>query len=633
MENIFIKDVWSVILAKCNSRTLARISLCCKPAIREIWFLAPLLQIEGITPRQFKNSIQFTSLNLRQVSLTTLREFPLIIRHLADNCPRMHSFTMISTALETFTSCLPDLARLVDRLTKLRIVPPKNRLIEKLQLSQKLLDNFNTLFQSLKQPETLTSMELSFAPPGSDSIQILASALGRLVNLRSVAIALNPATTNSGLIFSECRNLRKVELGAFRRGVLIRTMETFVKTLLKALSQSQVKGNITATNGTQFLYDACLQACGVPLSTLFGWLNECEFVGPLPGNSISKLLCYHTSKPDPSALLYLIDLVSSEDAGRPKWFPPMRDVVPKLREFWASLFLYKPTQMIRTIVSSLGKPQVPDRDLVWAAVTSCQLDTMKYLEELGIFTRENLLGFKPKSIFSQVKSVEVLRHLFQFLSKEDARPLLLERRNANMSVLFDCSFDATALLDACLEWDPSLFCMTNERDIVSFALYLSKYPTIDRLKRFIEATGLPNISGVARAASLLACAVSRGLETVSKFWIELIQSDPTVEPLFLAPAQTDRGQSELSVALRIASQEIDGTFLGSVLVKFKDTLIRQIAQIDSADAAADLAAQFFTFLCKLECAIAEEYVQNPEAPQVCQSITSDIFIPVCSRAV
>eukprot|EP01122_Echinamoeba_exundans_P005242 TRINITY_DN15406_c0_g1_i1.p1 TRINITY_DN15406_c0_g1~~TRINITY_DN15406_c0_g1_i1.p1 ORF type:complete len:359 (-),score=33.68 TRINITY_DN15406_c0_g1_i1:355-1431(-) len=341
MEEIFVIDVWSLIVVECTQQALARLSLTCRSAKRVTWSLAASIAFDGKQRRPFDNIVQFTSSRLREVTLMTLRECPVIIRHLADHCPSLRVFRTEYPVLETFSIIIPDLARIVDRLTTLVIARPRfdDEEIEQESLN-KLRTNFSSLLKSLKHPENLTRLEICFAPAepepvvqlwcqlsATGDIQItksrpvpiteIASAtpLCRLLNLEYIRIPLNPAIPSSALLLREFRQLRTVDLGHFPWTMPIHHLETFFKSLLEALSRSKVQGNILS-HGTRAIF-AGHHAGGPTQQQMFDWLNKYGFVGPLSGTVVSMLLEHKLKSNSSSALFQLIDLLESNT--RPKW--------------------------------------------------------------------------------------------------------------------------------------------------------------------------------------------------------------------------------------------------------------------------------------------------------------------------
>jgi hypothetical protein len=605
-----------------------------KGARAETWSLTPQVVIDVVIPYAFDNIIQHTASNLREISLNVLRECPQIIRHLADHCPKLRVLKMIVTILETFDVLVPDLARLVDRLTTLVLEPAStaNFLTSNVELSKQLLTNFKTLFQLLQHPESLTHLELPFAPTNSESIQVVRSALGRLANLTFIYVPLDMTLGESGLIFSDSRSLQCIEMNSFAD---VDTLEVFAPTLLRALSQSPIGDRIVFKIFPHFppasFFERVMELDGGrDPQRFFGWLNESGFVGPLSGETISLLLAaVHVSK-----LPEVLDMLESEQ--RPCWLPHLRDVIDHVHRssFWICLIRGNPTEVIRSVIMRLGMPPVQmSSRMIFAALQSGEVQTLQYFEELGLMNRENMMSLDPKSIFCFAENMGTFQFVRSRLSNEDARTLLLEHSTGDHSAFVEyLLMHHNSIVDACLERDPTLLCLTTDADFVVTAHFLSRNPTKrGNIQRLVEATGLNHISAAARAACLWDSTVQWFSEE-TPFWINLIESDPEVEPNFLAQIASDIACCGLNYALEHDATGRNLFVLAAVMKRFQEPLLRHILNLAMVDTATDLVPALFLFLCRFRCAVVQKRIGDAEQQQLFDHIVSTFFIPCCRKA-
>jgi hypothetical protein len=508
-----------------------------KAAKVEIWSLTPQINIETDTPYLFDNIIQHSSSNLREVSLNTFREYPQIIQHLADHCTKIRVLKLTYRVLETFSTMLPHVARLIDRLTTLAFIAPPD---ETVILSDQMLANFNALFGLIKHPENLTHLELPFAPDDdddeNDSIADLRSALSRLVNLESIYIPLNPEEIFTGLIFSECRALQQV---AFRHNEFPSNKgvsDDFVMTLLQALSNSPIGDRILVTNvAREGFYSFFEKLLHEGVEVVFEWLTDVNFVGPLTGDTVSRMLRRCKKEIDIETLL---DALESEN--RPRWLPSLKDALPHLlrARFWARLSGKHSTSFFRKIVSRVGVPQAHYEEIILRGLYSDQIETMRYLEELGIMTRDNVMSLDPDeaNVFGWVTSVEMFEYLVNLLGRENSRSLLSTPSSSGERAFLRYLVDDSTedLFEACLEWDPTLLRVTPLEDFPAVASFISACLKATYLQSLVDATGWENISSQSRALCLWNSI--HGFPIESQFWAGLIEADPSVEPSLLVQA-------------------------------------------------------------------------------------------------
>jgi hypothetical protein len=407
-----------------------------KGAKAEIWFLTPQIKIDEGQPYLFDITIRYTSSNLREISLNTLEKCPQIIRHLADECPKLSMLKAPYGILEVSDTLIPDMARLVDQLTTLVLHGPDPDAYNDSHgvfLSKQLLVNFSTLFQLLQCPKSLTHLELPFTPSDSASIQAVRPALSRLVNLTFIYIPIDSNVPESPLIFSECRSLQHVEMHDFGR-FYHQNSDVFVPAVLRALSESPIGDRIfvrSVFRSLQSFFDNVLLGKRTSLPCLLSYITDSGFVGPLSGNIAAGLMAIS----DVNDAMRFVDELESES--RPRWMPHLRDVTPHLLSFWIKLVSNHPLSVVKNMVSRLGSPKDKHWRLIAVAVAADKFDTLQYFVELGMMTRENLMATEPRSIFSYVVSVAMFHYLVGLLSREDAHALLLHSSGGYESAFFN----------------------------------------------------------------------------------------------------------------------------------------------------------------------------------------------------
>jgi hypothetical protein len=586
-----------------------------------------------VIPYLFDNVIQYTTSKLREISLNVLRECPRIIRHLADHCPNLRVLKISCTILEIFSIVIPDLARLVDRITTLELSRFDRRTSffagTREDLSKKLITNFKSLFQLLQRPQGLTHLRLPFAPNTAESIQILRSALGRLVNLTCVSIPLDSDMQESGIIFTECRSLQRVEL----TGMTTHNPDVFVPTLLRALSQCPVGDRIFLRSNSQpygsfFQRAMSLVEAQNPIR-FFDWLNESGFVGPLSGETISLVLAVMGVSNGSE----FIGMLESDQ--RPHWLPHLRDVIEHVRSssFWCHLVGESPISVFQSMVSRVGVPHAQGTELIIAALSAGKIETLQYFEKLGLMTRENLMQHE-ESIFVYADTLETFQCLRRLLNPEDARTLLFQRaRHFHSAFLHYVERQQTQIVDACLEWDPTLLCLPNEADFVGTALYLGRRSSmLQYLPRLVEATGVEKISAATRAVCLWDSMATFSAD--SHFWIDFILSDPNVMPDFFARVYFGNKSYGMIETLTFETSTDGLLRLADVLMMFQDAILRQMRALVSVDTASALVSSLFLFLYRFRSAATDPFAETSEIHKIYVSaIKADIFIPFCKRLV
>jgi hypothetical protein len=164
----------------------------CKGAAELAWSLAPKINLKkNIVGFPYRQIFQYTGSALLEVGLTRPEEYPMILRHLTDNCLRLRSLSLSDTLLSIFTSMQSRLAGLLPRLSQLRITA--DRLTEEGTTADVNLPfiKLSELFNMVGGPLKITYFRLCSefrTPDGFD----VSHFLSKLPQLRRLAAPITP---------------------------------------------------------------------------------------------------------------------------------------------------------------------------------------------------------------------------------------------------------------------------------------------------------------------------------------------------------------------------------------------------------------------------------------------------------
>jgi hypothetical protein len=186
------------------------VALTHREGVDTVWSIVSTVRIENVDLLQpYDKILKRTGARLRILSLSSAQEYPLILRHLMDQCPGLHSLSLSCIMVVQFSTIRPLLATLLGRLCHLRIHDPDHHLdpswAEHTFLGLKQL--FEHVEASLTKLEHLELFEgHSQFCPDPVFLEFVLSKLPNLVRL-DASISMENST-----LFSACPNLKHFRL-------------------------------------------------------------------------------------------------------------------------------------------------------------------------------------------------------------------------------------------------------------------------------------------------------------------------------------------------------------------------------------------------------------------------------------
>jgi hypothetical protein len=570
-----------------------RVSLIYKSAAEEIWPLASSLDLTMDIPNPYDTIVCHTSLNLREISLVSHADYPTVLKHLRDQCPNLHSLSISSDLLRTFTRFDKVLGNIFERLKDFT-VSTFDGFRNETDATGRLLK----VVSECQSAPTIVSIALCWPTENETELKAVLSKLPSLTTLR---MPLDAQQIDLIDLVSNCPSLERL------RGLIFSAEPWFTRwpewVSFAATSQTKIGLNLGFTE----LEDEFPGSADVPALSLMvlsesdthaqhlSRLVDAGIKQKIDIDQVIEFLFYSIANKPFGEFEELVTYVSSKS---PPFLPPPQDLARLIRtsiDICCIMIRKLPVSTIEAIVKLVGIPEVSPFYLVYSALERVDFDPsfIKLLYNMNIegLSESNPLPTHPAEMhqyFSTESSVDGLKWLLRTLGDAKSRECLtfvhpkyfasLTKTNAMLDYyMFRRTNLAKTVIQHFCDDSNFLFSFPNESLFESFTLYCA-HNDPDLFQRAVEATSLQLIPPGTRArvmAYFVAHLDDEKFDSLLEFWVGTIRGGP--EPDFGAAIAGEPHIFSLPLHGRIRR------FL-SMWMKFKDTIMTQLGGL------ADLTA-------------------------------------------
>jgi hypothetical protein len=550
---------------------------------------------------------QHTNSSLRAVSLSSAHDYPMILRHLRDRCPRLRSLSLSTTLLTTFPSMARRVADLLPRLLRCVLADDAS--------PQFIPDEVYSIFDMCTSP--LNIMELFLLQPTFHELDRFEKLFHKLPHLRRLTATVPAYMLHRVPQLAYLEYLDAIEFSHPFKD------EAAALGFLRPLAGSNVANLTFSIESLRF--------------SLVGFLIFSSWEHRALDILVSARITSKISLRDVRSLLFMFCSDSERfdcfvrliDSNSHPLLPTREEVSTVVVDIFRDSASRLSESSIELLVTTFGSFRPAPSSIAFLLV---DLPRRMLVFELGLVTADELAHPKCEkdNLFFFANSPEVLEWLLTSMSKDDALRLLRQRPT-------DVFRNRCPLMRLFL--DPKLFGIVQEKleglpifsfpDPAEFLLAFRSLPSLDSLKLIVDSTGFQNISGETRGRLLWQiCASECVAEGAFDYWLDVLESPMFVDdPHFYVSNFVD--------ALRTAPSSLSqARRLHIVFRRYEIALIGQASHIPFGDVK----------LTKIVSALADWIIPKPASIQFAAGKTdpmlsfsnSDldfvierIFTPIC----
>jgi hypothetical protein len=568
-----------------------RYSLTFKAAADETWSLAPYIDAKAKVPHPYGYMFRRTSTKLEEVGLHNSQEFPSVLRHLADSCPRITHLTLDAKLILKFTMLGPLFARLIGRVTHLTVVADL-RLEADLRFARvdELFERVKHIFKAVQGVPKLTHLFFDESTV-TESNQVHENTAAKIVSLLpgliecELPIVIRPNAAKK--IFGNCKSLRCLQIAG--------VWDDFESACeyVSALSETNVGLNLRISPHGNFI-ENLLEPVERPKGVeFFRRLHDAGLRTALEPEDVLQVIHYLTLSECSDEAEDVIRLLVVRSS---KLLPPVADVaslmrfLPRSMSVWQEIVQTGHLSLFRLCLEVFGVPQISQFKLLSWRINRSEFD-VAYLDAIRGFDAAsplNVTSVDPESqlsLFSFVRTQESLEWLLGSMSQEDAYRLMHQsphdldsHKKAIARILM--SFDNMVLLKHFKSHD--ILSLANDSDSLLEAARLCFIGNrLDAFNRVVLATH-PDISSSAVADILL---MSIPAPQMFSYWISFMETkrmqpdfSTSFQKLIQALEPAPRSIPNLLIALLKCDSAIVKSFVGMTSDSLKNSPLPHLAK-------------------------------------------------------
>jgi hypothetical protein len=512
----------------------------CKSAPEETWANAPVIDAGKKIPHPYGTIFRYTSSKLEEVSLRYMQEFPTVLRHLADHCPRVTRLQLHPDLIVNFKMLVPLFSRIVGRITHLTIssLPFDSSQKEPANLGS-LLKAIRAIFDSVEGPLKITHLIFYrdiFGKIAVDqaTLQYLLQSLPALKHCE-VPAPFNPNHVKT--IFGASEQLNYLEI--YHQGNIMPF--TRFCDYLSALSATNVGFNLSLSSDSMVPDDMLNNEQRPKGAQFFDALMQTGARGSIGPQTVIDMLLHLCQENCIEEAEEMVRLIMAKTC---PILPPASSLAPYHRQansLWQEIIETGTFSLLKLCLEAFSFPEISKFRLRAWALQKPEFDAA-YMDAIsqapGPATLQLDMAHEVNSLFAFVGSPEALQWLLSQMSEEEA---FLQLHTSPKGIT-----EAAPIFNA-LRFESVLVSHFKQSNILSFAndepgfvyavRHCAQHQKTDLFKRIATATG-PTMSPLASADVLLLLVDSKDMLS---FWISFLNENSIV-PDFTVASQGPKGR-------------------------------------------------------------------------------------------
>jgi hypothetical protein len=556
------------------------------------------------------------------------QEFPTVLRHLADHCPRITHLTLDSSLLLKFSMLAPLFARLLGRVTHLSFVADRTlETTDERLVGQHAVAEFfqivKQIFEAVDGTPRLTHLIFDdLTCDGHVGHEVMSRIMRRLPVLMECVLPIFLSAEEAKEMFGNRPSLRRLRI--FGQHDSVESVSAYIT----ALSSTDLGINFGISPGftiMETLLETPLRPKG---AAFFRNLFDSGLRKALEPADVVNVIQYliRESEEEAEGVIRLLVARSS------RLLPGVAEVasclhsLPNHETFWPDAVRTGHFALFRLCLDVFGAPQVSQFKLLAYAVSRTVFDVafVDAIRGCDPATPLDVMAADPDNhnLFHCVRTEEALEWLLHAMSEEDAYRLMhhlpkeankaYKKPIASLLARFD-----TVLVKHFKSHD--ILSLTNDSDSLFHAATLIQHSnTANAFKRIVKATW-PHVSSSIAADILL---LTMPTPSMFHYWISFMDSNGLV-PDFSNPSPNE----SLADALKYASSSFETGPMLTVLLKYDFAIVKSFVGMTSESLKSSALPHLAKFL-HIHWPAATGREIYTETDEKMQKVFETVFTPI-----